>query len=65
MAARENELLAMEFEGLMGWLRKLPEAVDVEQTLKVADGLRLQTATLLGLYESFDAEEKAGGRPGN
>ena len=55
----------MEFEGLMGWLRKLPEAVDVEQTLKVADGLRLQTATLLALYESFDAEEKAGGRPGN
>ena len=59
LAARESELVAMEFEELMGCFRKLPEAVDVEATLKVADGLRLADAHVQKLEAEFAAEEAA------
>jgi len=57
LACNERELLALDFEGLMAWLRQLPETVDVEKTLKVAATLRVTDAAVRDLEAKFQAEE--------
>jgi len=57
LAARERELLALDFEGLMGALRRIPEDLDVERTLALALRLRITTRDVRDLEARFGAEE--------
>ena len=58
LAARERELLALDFEGLMGALRRLPETVDVERTLGLALRLRLKTSDVRDVEKRFGDDVK-------
>ena len=61
LAANDKALLALDFEGLMTWLRLLPDTVDVAKTLKVAAKLKLTTDAVAALEANFDAEDKGPG----
>ena len=58
LAARERELLALDVEGLMGALRRLPETVDVERTLGLALRLRLATRDVADEEKRFGVDVK-------
>ena len=58
LAARERELLALDFEGLMGALRRLPETVDVERTLGLALRLRVITSDVRDVEKRFGGDVK-------
>ena len=59
LATNEKVLLTLDFEGLMIWLRELPETVDVAAVLKAANRLRLNTAALRALEAKYDEDDAA------
>eukprot|EP00628_Pelagophyceae_sp_CCMP2097_P018997 CAMPEP_0206836706 /NCGR_PEP_ID=MMETSP0975-20121206/20032_1 /ASSEMBLY_ACC=CAM_ASM_000399 /TAXON_ID=483370 /ORGANISM="non described non described, Strain CCMP2097" /LENGTH=396 /DNA_ID=CAMNT_0054379109 /DNA_START=99 /DNA_END=1290 /DNA_ORIENTATION=- len=56
ISAYSNELLLMDFEKLMHWLRLLPETIDAEKVLKAADKLKLSQKDIDKLDRAFDPD---------
>ncbi|KAH8098912.1 hypothetical protein JL720_1882 [Aureococcus anophagefferens] len=62
LSTNEKAILAMDFEGLMMWLRTLPDTVDAAAVLKAAGRLPLTTAGVRNLEAKY-AEEEAANKP--
>ncbi|EGB07586.1 hypothetical protein AURANDRAFT_11755, partial [Aureococcus anophagefferens] len=59
LSTNEKAILAMDFEGLMMWLRTLPDTVDAAAVLKAAGRLPLTTAGVRNLEAKYAEEEAA------
>jgi hypothetical protein len=63
LSTNEKAILAMDFEGLMMWLRTLPDTVDAAAVLKAAGRLPLTTAGVRNLEAKYAEEEAANKSP--